>query len=87
MDIFQGQLKKIPELNNSIIKCIKISNDDNYILCYLKNEIIRVWNLLESKEETFFVDNKDYPLAVTMTSDKNNIISWSYDNTLIKWNF
>ena len=66
-----------------------MTNDNKYIISGSGNPIsknsdntIRIWNLLEKRQETVLQGHTSYVNTLVLTSDNKYIISSSYDKTV-----
>ena len=76
--------------NASSVNCIAINSGCRYLVYGLGNQHekdhkLRIWNLMEGRQETVLTDHRDTVFSVALTNDNQYIISGSKDNTIRIW--
>ena len=68
------------------VRCVKVTSDIKYIISCSADKKIRLWNLLENRQETVLQGHTSSVECVTVTSDNKYIVSCSFDSTIRIWN-
>lgn len=61
-------------------------SDNKYIASASNDNTIRIWSLVEYKQEAVLLNHKNKVKSVAITNDDRYLISGSYDKTIILWN-
>ena len=65
---------------------VAVTEDDKYIISGTDDKTIRIWNLLEKRQESVLEGNTDSIKCVAVTSDYKYFVSGSVDKTIRVWN-
>ena len=63
-----------------------MTSDNKYVISGSIDKTIRIWNLLETTQETVLNGHSSSVWSVALTSDNKYIISVSSDKTIRIWN-
>ena len=66
--------------------CIAVTGDNKYIISGSKDKTIRIWNLLDKKQEAILKGDAGYINRLVTSKDSEYIISGSSDGTIRIWN-
>ena len=58
---------------------LAVTSDNKYIVSGSADKTIRIWNLLEIKQEAVLEAQTDYVRTIALSGDNNYIISGSHD--------
>ena len=75
---FEGHLNKVT--------CVAITSDNKDFISGSGDETIRIWNLLEKRQENDLEGHSDEVATLAKTSDDKYIVSSSKDKTVRIWN-
>lgn len=67
------------------IFALSLSTDGKYLVCSGGNNIIKLWNLIEKKEEFSFAEHSDAVYSSAFSPDGSFFVSGSGDNTIKIW--
>ena len=74
------------EGHKSSVRAIAITSDNKYIISGSYDWTIRIWNLLEKRQETVLEGHTYGITSIAITSDSKYVISGSKDKTIRIWN-
>ena len=74
------------EGHKSNIRALAITSDNKYIVSGSADMTIRIWNLLENRQEGILAEHTSWVTSIAITSDNKYAISSSYDSTVRIWN-
>ena len=74
------------EGHTDYVTCVIVTKDNKYIISGSDDRTIRIWNLLEQRQEGVLEGHFAEVLSVAVTSDNKYVISGSDDNTIRIWN-
>ena len=74
------------EGHTSWVSSVVVTSDNKYIVSGSWDKTIRIWNLLEKRQETVLQGHTDSVWTVAVTSDNKYIVSGSRDKTIRIWN-
>ena len=63
-----------------------MTSNNKYVVSGSEDKTIRIWNLLEKRQETVLQGHTSPVLTVAVTSDNKYIVSGSLDKTIRIWN-
>jgi WD40 repeat protein len=79
-------LEIILEGHESFVNCVAFTSDNKYIVSGSWDETIRIWNMIEKKEEGILEGHTSGVTSLAITTDNKYIIS-AGDKTIRIWNF
>ena len=73
--------------HTSSVRTVAVTSDNKYIISGSHDKTIRIWNLLQKRQETVFRGHTDSVNSVVVTSNNKYINSGSDDSTIRIWKF
>ena len=68
--------------HTNYVRTVAVTRDNKYIISGSEDKTIRIWNLLEKRQETVLQGHLNGVDSVAVTSDNKYIVSGSFDNTI-----
>ncbi|OMJ66767.1 hypothetical protein SteCoe_36283 [Stentor coeruleus] len=82
-----SQAKTIVEGHLNFIKCICLTNDEDYFISSSNDLTIKIWNLATKKEEFSLLAHEKSVLSISLSQDNKYLVSCSLDTTIKIWDF
>src|SRR5262249_42184650 len=84
-DFPMGELRKSIRAHSGPIRRVIVSEDGRFVITCSADQTLKMWNAKNWKQETQFNGHVDVVTSVAQVPGRYEIISSSFDGTLIRW--
>ena len=74
------------EGHSDSVNSLIVTSDNKYIISGSSDKTIRIWNLLEKRQERVLKGHKSEVNSIAVTSDNKYVVSCSCNNSISVWN-
>ncbi|OMJ81835.1 hypothetical protein SteCoe_17598 [Stentor coeruleus] len=69
----------------SIVNCLAITSDNNFLISAHEDNTLKVWNLIEKYQVCIFEGHKGAVYSLSISTDNTQVLSGSFDTTVRIW--